>query len=106
MVSDTSTRHDLTAVHEIEVDVHRSRGHEQHAGHIPGALVRPAVLVLARVRVTDSRLKLGLTVGRGGQKGGDSKKTQNPVDASHSVPIFCEVRDTNVRDSGIICSSW
>jgi hypothetical protein len=75
VVSDTSARHDLTAVHEIEIDVHCDRGNEQHASHVPGTFMRAAVLVLAGVRVTDSCCELGLSRGGRDQKSGKSKQS-------------------------------
>ena len=52
MMANTAAGHDLASVHEIEIDVHCGGRNEQHARHIPGALMGAAVLVLARVGVT------------------------------------------------------
>ena len=74
MMSDTSARHDLTPVHEIEVDVHRRGRNQQHASHVTGAFMRAAVLVFAGVGVADSGRELSLGVGGGGQKSGKNNQ--------------------------------
>jgi hypothetical protein len=68
MVSHASARHDLTSVHKIQIDVHRTWGNQQHTSHVPGTLMRATVFVFAGVSVANSGCELGLGVGGGEQK--------------------------------------
>jgi hypothetical protein len=63
-----SAWHDLAAVHEIEIDIHRGRGNQQHASHIPGTFVGAAMPVLAWVVMADTGCQLRLGRDRGSQK--------------------------------------
>jgi hypothetical protein len=107
VVSHASARHDLTAVHEIEIDVHCDRGNEQHASHVPGTFMGAAALVLAGVRVTDSFCELGLSRGGRDQKSGKNKQGERLIDASHRVPVifFVKFATPMFATAGIICSS-
>jgi hypothetical protein len=74
VVSDASAGHDLTAVHEVEVDVQCGGGNQQHAGHIPGTFMGAAALVFAGVGVTNPGLQLRLGQGAGREKSGESNQ--------------------------------
>jgi hypothetical protein len=107
VVSHASSGHDLTAMHEIEVDVHCGRGNEQHAGHVSGTFMGAAVLVFAGISVTDPALELVLGQGRGCEKGGESDESQRLINASHEVPwiFFVKFAKPMFATAGIICGS-
>jgi hypothetical protein len=107
VVPDASSRHDLTAVHEVEIDVHYGGGNEQHASHVPGTFMGAAVLVFVGVGVTNPGLELGLGEGGGSQKNGESKQGQRLIAASHRVPVsfFVKFATPMFATAGIICSS-
>jgi len=104
-MTDTAARHDLTPMHEIEIDVQRRGRHEKLTGHISGAVMRAAVLIFAGIRVSDtgSECRLSCEIRRRKNRNGEKKK--EIVSPHHSRKSLLEdVREATFHDSGTLQS--